>query len=277
MAGVSRLGLVVEAETLAGRWPLATHPELQAVARCLTGIDPGTLALGSLAQWGVPLQREMGRLVDEQIALDDTDAVRTAPRHLARLQVLLSELAEGLAPRRRLLPWKGAEPAALLHARAPEIEHLRRSLEAAEPTLLVAVMALVRLDERCQTVAGECLAHGRAGEWLAERLVSSPPVPGVLDPDERRSALQSRVHGLVAAEAQARQQQLLLRARRADLQRLQAVIQSTVLVALPAWLALLASFPPEWHATHQFNARDRLLALLSSLASTEPVSRWPSS
>lgn len=267
MAGVSRLGLVVEAEMLAGRWPMATRPELQAVARCLTGIDPGTLALGSIAQWGVPLQREMARLIDEQIALDDTDAVRTAPRHLARLQTLLGEMAEGLAPRRRLLPWKGTEPAALLQARAAEIEHLRRSLEAAEPALLDAVMALVRLDERCHTLAGECLAQGRAGEWLAERLGH----------DERRSALQSRVHGLVAAEAQARQQQLLLRVRRADLQRLQSVIQSTVLVALPAWLALLASFPPEWHATHQYTARDRLLALLSSLASTEPVPPWPSS
>ena len=258
MPGQIRVGLKVRADELARRFPEQPPAIIDASVRVLGGVTPSGFGRLQAQDLGIDVQRQYGVLVQRLLDVSSADVLRSAPQHLSRLLSLLEACAKDFEPAPSVVSrWLGKndKPKALDEHRH-EIEQLKTRLAACIADLGLPIAQVSDLRAQLGALIESLIAAGLACEWLAE-------MPGV--GTEVQSVLAERMLSLTKTAAIARQQQAQFLATANHIDALRDRIQEGVLIALPSWLANLASRPPTFNDTQRFLVRDDLRQIIDRL------------
>ena len=256
MRGQIRKGLKISERDVMARFPVQPEHVAAQVVKVLGGILMDDLDWSQAQTLGVDLQREYGLLVQKLLDASSSDVTRTGPQHLSRLLAILQNCADDLNPTSLLGSWlrKDKTPAVDLYRQ--EIEHLRGKLNVSMGELDVPVRQIMEVRGKLKHLSEMLTAVSLACEWLAD----SPSVS-----EEVRSVLADRMVSLTKTVGLVLQQQAQSLAMAHQLDALRDRIQDAVLIALPTWLATLASQVDELNETQRFVVRDDLRQIIHRL------------
>ena len=256
MRGQIRRGLKISEREVMARFPLQSEQVAAQVVKVLGGILIDDLDWSQAQTLGVDLQREYGLLVQKLLDASSSDVMRTGPQHLSRLLTILQTCADDFNPTSLLGGWlrKDKTPAVDLYRQ--EIEHLRGKLNVSMGDLDVPVRQIMGVRGKLKHLSEMLTAVSLACEWLAD----NPSVS-----EEVRSVLADRMISLTKTVGLVHQQQAQSLATANQFDALRDRIQDAVLIALPTWLATLASQVDELNETQRFVVRDDLRQIIHRL------------
>ena len=254
LRGIERKALRVERSELARRHPGVDTAVLERAVAVLGTVTPEVFDEAACAAFGLAAQRRFGEIVDRHLKLLHDESVRSAPRHLARLHALLTEVGEALQPP-GLLSLKRESARERLNDARPEIDQLRGLLEAGIAPLTQAQAQLQQLGRDAAELFAELSALTIACDDLAERFGG-----------ERAHALAERGLSIAKTAGLLQEHQLQTAAAARELAQLVARIHDGVLVALPAWTAsVLTAADTRQTDTQRYVLRNALAELLRQL------------
>lgn len=273
--GVIRKGLVVAAADLARQFPGVPEPVIARAVQVLQGTVLDSLSPARCATWGVQAQQAYGAWVDASLRITQASVLQDAQRHLARLQVLLHTLAESLlAPASPSIAFwrKDPKPWDVLMAQQAELKQLRRHMSAALPALRA-----LQADMRTQAaewlqLAQQLQADSLAAQYLSDLLLSELLVDAQAKQapdgaDNRPHVLMQQSLALAQTAVQIQASLPVRDAQQHSLDGLVHQVQTTVLLALPAWLekAALAQQSAQLSETERYTLGQELQAVLNTL------------
>lgn len=256
MRGQIRVGLKVSHASVQEKFPVQPKKIVEQVAVVLRTIVLEELDWTQAQTIGIELQRDYGALVQKLLDAGSADVARTAPQNLARLLTVLQACAEDYTPTSKIGGWLRKDKPRAVEVHRQEIEQLRARLNLSMSDLDVPVRQIMDVRGKLSHLADSLLATSFACEWLCDSQVLS---------DEVRSVLIERTVSLTKTAALVQQQQLQSLAAASQLDALRERIQDAVLIALPSWLATLASQPESLNETQRFVVRDDLRQIIDRL------------
>lgn len=268
--GVIRKGLVVAAADLARQFPGVPEPVIARAVQVLQGTVSDSLSPARCATWGVQAQQAYGAWVDASLRITQAPVLQDAQRHLARLQVLLHILAESLlAPASPSIAFwrKDPKPWDVLNTQQAELKQLRRHMSAALPALRA-----LQADMRTQAaewlqLAQQLQADSLAGQYLSDLLADVQAKQAPDGADNRPHVLMQQSLALAQTAVQIQASLPVRDAQQHSLDGLVHQVQTTVLLALPAWLekAALAQQSAQLSETERYTLGQELQAVLNTL------------
>ena len=230
MPGTIRKGLEVAAADLAVGFPAANAETIKKVIRILKGTVAEALTGVSCSQWGLHIQAEYGKLVDESLKLVSAPAVRDGMRHAGRLFILLSQIAETFKGdgSKSLLSWKkSATPIEKLDEVRVELDQLRTYLGSILGDLRTTQTRLEEINKELEQKKEELDVWSIAAQFLSEHLgASDSRAPHLLG----QSLTLTKMVARITEGAQLRQSTI------DEVDALADKIQEGILVTLPAWI-----------------------------------------
>jgi hypothetical protein len=257
MPGEVRLGVRIDAGTLARRFPQQAPHHLVAAARVIGSTPLADFGWTEAQHLGLAAQSRYGEAVQALLDVVSMDVVRKAPLQLSRLLRVLELCAEDFdPPASTVAQWlrKDRPRQTELHRR--EIDQLRDTLRQQAGELQAPIQAVMQVRGRLGALFDELMALGIACEWLADRPEIDEMVRGVL---------LERAQSVVKTAGLVKGQQAQSLATAAQLDGLRDRIQDAVLIALPSWLAQLAKLPADINETQRFVVRDDLRQIIHQL------------
>lgn len=246
----------VSPDEVAKRFPDQPGKTLAAIASILSGIAIGSMDWMQAQELGLSLQREYGALVQRLLDVASSDVARTAPQHLARLLQVLQECAEDFNPTSTMGGWLRKDKPRAVDVNRIEIQQLRAKLIVCMGEFDAPVRQLMDIRAKLASLNDSLMALSLACDWLRTRSDL---------PDEVRSVLADRTLSLVKTAVMVQQQQVQSLATAGQYDALRDRIQDAVLIALPTWLATLASQPMSLTETQRFVVRDDLRQIIHRL------------
>jgi hypothetical protein len=229
MAGVVRKGIEVTAAELKKKFPGDPLSAIDRAIRILQGVIVDKLTPISCSQWGVDVQRQYESLARESVRLTTSSAVQDGLKHMERLQIILKDIADSLAPQSSGFHLWGKQKNALelYHGSETELHQLRDHLQDILPSLRETQKKLGDISTKSTSLIDETNAQCIAIQYVEELLG---------DEDERTSHLTSQRIALLKTIANMKDGVMLRRSISRDIDSLADRIQDSVLVALPGWI-----------------------------------------
>ncbi|MGE5491018.1 MAG: hypothetical protein ACM31P_07055 [Actinomycetota bacterium] len=249
MPGVVREPATVPGEALRQRFPDASPEAIGVIQGILADMAPGTRPVADWLGYGQDVQRQATGLLSERLSLLESAPLRTMPRHLARLHVLLAELLEAMEPgvllgrRQPRKAWERAES---------EVRRLAAELSAGLPGLLATETALEALSHRAGCARTTVGAWALAADLLLAQL-----------PEEQRSVLAGRQSALLSAEGLLAGFLAHIELDRLRVRNLAGQVQDGVLLRLPDLINHLATLSARPDETEHYLLREKLSSLIS--------------
>ena len=258
MPGQVRMGLKVEAQTLARAFAQYEEKHRLAASRIIGSIAIAHLGWNEAQKLGFTAQNQYGALVQALLEAATMDVIRKAPVQLSRLLHILELCAQDFSrPASSVGQWlKKKDKPQQFDIYRDEIDQLRLTLQAQMFDVEQPMDRVMAALGKINALFDDLVAHSIAAEWLADHNEI---------PEAARSALLDRSRALTktAALVKAQQSQSLMTVNQLD--ALRDRIQEAVLIALPSWLAQLASLPASLNESQRFVIRDDLLQIISRL------------
>jgi hypothetical protein len=237
IVGVVRKGLEVTREELLKQFPGTDEEVVERARKQLAQVVIEVLDEGTCAQWGMAPQKEYGALVEESLQLSGDQAVQNCARHLARLLVLLTEVASAFQDnhaggffRKRKNPWEKFQEI------RPEIVQLAGLLSGLSPTVFDLKRKLDSLDVKYVGLIKKLDAESISARYLADKFSRSS------GKENAAQALLDRSLSLAQATAQVQQGRILRQSTVQEIGKLISRIQDGVLNKLPAWIEQVGVF-----------------------------------
>ena len=242
LPGTQRKPLEVSYEQLAQRFPGTDVNLLERARAILAGVSLHTNGAASWLSFGVQAQEAVTGLVLERVSAMETSPTRDVTTHLARMQLLLSEVLDAM---------DGGffkKPASAVWASvAGEVRQLETLLRNAGPKLSEMLVTLSAMEPKLRD-AGEVLqAHALAALYLVD-------VAG----SDAANLLVSRATALTQSQALVLEQQQMLALATTNVQELITLVQNGVLLQLPAVYSQLAGLPTKPSDTERYLATEKL-------------------
>lgn len=240
LQGVSRKPLDVSLGELQQRFPRENDEVLAKVSVCLSAT---ICDAGNWLAFGEEIQRKVSKLVSGRLASSQHDALRTAPRHLARLQELLLALADSFAggllrPANPLRTWEAARP---------EIGQLEEALALCLPDIVAVQAETAGRMEDARRMKCHARAAALAAEVLVERLGG-----------RNGDILTGRQASLLASEALLDELLVQLELDESRQAFLIEQIRDGVLLRLTSLANTLAGLPAKTNDTERFLLQEKL-------------------
>lgn len=252
LPGVVRAPLKVSRELLERRFVGYDITTLNEVENALSEVTLEVFGEIQISHYGLAVQQSYASGVDEWHALVNKDVVRHAPRHIARLQVLLSEVADTLSER----SWfKKTSPTAKFEQVRPEVENLKVLLNNCCSELETTRNSMAQLLEDTGKLHKTATAYALACEYLAAEIGG-----------DKGSLLTERSISIGSTVANLQTQHVLIDQNKQQLDTLLKRIRDGVLTSLPAWITVvLTATNDELNDTKRYLLKDQLMAVIRNL------------
>jgi hypothetical protein len=254
LPGVQRKPLEVSMADLVRRFPQVAAATLQRAQGVLAGISLENMTSASWLSFGMPVQNELAGLVKLRLAAAQQTHGRAGAQHLARMQVLLTDVLEAFEG-----GFLRKSPEKVWADHRPEVEQLETLLRRAGDELVQQMQGYAAMKAPAQSCGETLETTALAAEYLLD-----------LAPPESGGLLVARVTSMTGSQAVLKEHLLYLEQDITNLQELMTLVQDGVLLKLPAVYTQLAGLAGKPTETQRFLATEKLTDLLHTIKQGKP-------
>lgn len=241
LPGLRRVGLEVSEQELQAKFPYASESELSAAKSLLAGVMPATSTASTWLGFGLKAQEELAALVKERLEVVQGATPRVLAQHLARLQSLLVDVLEA---------FEGGlfrkSPDAVWSANRDEVLSLEQLLQTGITELAKQIKTYEQQQAKVNPLSLRINATAIAAVYLASTQADAGGV------------LVARMTSLANSQALLVEHATHLANDIQTVQELATLVQTGVLVKLPAVYTQLAALSGKPTETQRFLAAEKL-------------------